>query len=111
MNMLNKPHITDSKPKIWTKCPDLDARVLMQEIFCENLFFFFIFFPRITLTTVFFNMLNKLHIKDTDSKIWFNSSEYDARVYKAGYLFCKSLDQGFFDSGHLVQIFDSVSII
>jgi hypothetical protein len=27
LNMLKKPHITDTESKIWTKCPDSDARV------------------------------------------------------------------------------------
>jgi hypothetical protein len=27
LNMLNKPYITDTESKIWTKCPDSDERV------------------------------------------------------------------------------------
>jgi hypothetical protein len=32
-------------------------------------------------------MLNKLHITDTESKIWFNNPDSDARVYEAGNVF------------------------
>jgi hypothetical protein len=35
LNMLNKSHITDTEPKIWTKCPDFDARIHNARNFCE----------------------------------------------------------------------------
>jgi hypothetical protein len=84
-NMLNKPHIIETESKIWTKCPDSDARVHNTGNFLWNLNFFFIFFLRITLTTVFYkkyflNMLKKPHNTDTESKIWLNSPDSDARV-------------------------------
>jgi hypothetical protein len=64
----------------------------MQEIFCEILNFFFHFLPENYadhrfLQKKFFNMFNKLHITDTESKIWFNSPNSDARVHNARNVF------------------------
>jgi hypothetical protein len=42
-------------------------------------------------------MFNKLHITDTDSKIWFKSPEFDARVHKAGYFFANPSFFSLFD--------------
>jgi hypothetical protein len=61
----------------------------MQEIFCEILIFFFHFLPenyadhRFIKKKYFFNMLNKLHTTDSESKIWLKSLDSDARVHKA----------------------------
>jgi hypothetical protein len=77
--MLNKPHITDTESKMWTKCLDSVARVHNAGNFLYNLNFFH-FLPE----KYFVNMLTKLHITDTESKIWFNSPDSDAQVYKAG---------------------------
>jgi hypothetical protein len=50
LNMLNKPHITDTETNIWTNVQTPMHESTMQEIFCLNIK---IFFLRITLTTAF----------------------------------------------------------
>jgi hypothetical protein len=39
--MLNKPHITDTESKIWTKCLDSDERGYIAEFFFSNPWFIF----------------------------------------------------------------------
>jgi hypothetical protein len=59
-------------------------------------------------------MLNKLHITDTESKIWFNSPDSNAQSHKKNQGFAKKFP-GLWtrasESGLLNQIFDLVSVI
>jgi hypothetical protein len=63
--MLNKPHITDTESKVWTKCPRLRwTRLQSRKFFVKSLFFFHLL-PENYAEYV---MLNKLHITDTASQ-------------------------------------------
>jgi hypothetical protein len=73
----------------WSKSPDSHERVYKAGNFLQILGFCFHFLPQLYSDYVFwqdycFNMLNKPHIIDTESKIWTKSPDSDARVHNAG---------------------------